>query len=95
MLARPQLGRVWKNAEPRRALLPERAVTLTTKARRYGDRAICLAHEPACHWANADYSQFVAELEAVDGVGSIRAREIREGLRRLQEHNLVDRYLQL
>ncbi|MFN2628039.1 MAG: DNA integrity scanning diadenylate cyclase DisA [Gaiellaceae bacterium] len=35
------------------------------------------------------------ELEAVDGVGAIRAREIREGLRRLQEHNLVDRYLQL
>jgi multidrug efflux pump subunit AcrA (membrane-fusion protein) len=31
----------------------------------------------------------------VDGVGTIRAREIREGLRRLQEHNLVDRYLQL
>ena len=35
------------------------------------------------------------ELEAVDGVGSVRAREIREGLRRLQEQNLVDRYLQL
>lgn len=35
------------------------------------------------------------ELESVDGVGTIRAREIREGLRRLQEHNLVDRYLQL
>jgi len=35
------------------------------------------------------------ELEAVDGVGTVRAREIREGLRRLQEHNLVDRYLQL
>jgi diadenylate cyclase len=35
------------------------------------------------------------ELEAVDGVGSVRAREIREGLRRLQEHNLVERYLQL
>jgi diadenylate cyclase len=34
------------------------------------------------------------DLEAVDGVGSVRAREIREGLRRLQEHNLVDRYLQ-
>jgi diadenylate cyclase len=34
------------------------------------------------------------ELEAVDGVGAVRAREIREGLRRLQEHNLVDRYLQ-
>ena len=35
------------------------------------------------------------DLEAVDGVGSVRAREIRDGLRRLQEHNLVDRYLQL
>ena len=35
------------------------------------------------------------ELEAVDGVGTVRAREIREGLRRLQEHNLVDRYLQI
>jgi diadenylate cyclase len=35
------------------------------------------------------------DLEGVEGVGSVRAREIREGLRRLQEHNLVDRYLQL
>ena len=35
------------------------------------------------------------ELEAVEGVGTVRAREIREGLRRLQEHNLVDRYLQI
>ena len=34
-------------------------------------------------------------LEAVEGVGAVRAREIRDGLRRLQEHNLVDRYLQL
>jgi diadenylate cyclase len=35
-----------------------------------------------------------AELEAVEGVGDVRAKEIREGLRRLQEINLVDRYLQ-
>lgn len=35
-----------------------------------------------------------AEVEAVEGVGDIRAKEIREGLRRLQEINLVDRYLQ-
>ena len=35
-----------------------------------------------------------AELEAVEGVGDMRAKEIREGLRRLQEINLVDRYLQ-
>src|SRR6059058_540210 len=34
------------------------------------------------------------ELEAVEGVGDMRARDIREGLRRLQEINLVDRYLQ-
>ena len=46
---------------------PERAVTLTGKARRYGERAICIAHEPACHWADADYGRFVAEL---DGVGA-------------------------
>ena len=44
---------------------PERAVTLTAKARRYGDRGICLAHEPACHWAGADFTRFVAELEGV------------------------------
>ena len=35
------------------------------------------------------------DLEALEGIGGVRAREIREGLRRLQEHNLVDRYLQL
>ncbi len=34
------------------------------------------------------------QLESVDGVGGIRAKDIREGLRRLQEINLVDRYLQ-
>ena len=34
------------------------------------------------------------ELAAVDGVGSARAKDIREGLRRLQEVDLVDRYLQ-
>ena len=32
------------------------------------------------------------ELESVEGVGDARAREIREGLRRLQEVDLVDRY---
>jgi diadenylate cyclase len=36
-----------------------------------------------------------AELENVEGVGEIRAKDIREGLRRLQEVNLVDRYLQM
>jgi len=35
------------------------------------------------------------DLEAISCVGAVRAREIREGLRRLQEHNLVERYLQL
>ena len=34
------------------------------------------------------------ELAAVDGVGAQRAKDIREGLRRLQEVDLVDRYLQ-
>ncbi|TMK97981.1 MAG: DNA integrity scanning protein DisA [Actinobacteria bacterium] len=35
-----------------------------------------------------------AELETVEGVGELRAKDIREGLRRLQEINLVDRFLQ-
>jgi diadenylate cyclase len=35
------------------------------------------------------------DLESVSGVGEVRAREIKDGLRRLQEQNLVDRYLQL
>ncbi len=35
-----------------------------------------------------------SSLEAVDGVGETRAKDIREGLRRLQEIELVDRYLQ-
>src|SRR5215213_6981642 len=43
----------------------DRAVTLTAKARRYGERAICVAHEPACHWSGADYTGFVAELQDV------------------------------
>jgi diadenylate cyclase len=34
------------------------------------------------------------ELAAVEGVGETRAKDIREGLRRLQEVDLVDRYLQ-
>ena len=33
-----------------------------------------------------------ADLESVDGVGEARAQEIREGLRRLQEVDVVDRY---
>ncbi|HEY2715921.1 MAG TPA: DNA integrity scanning diadenylate cyclase DisA [Solirubrobacterales bacterium] len=34
-----------------------------------------------------------ADLAAVDGVGPLRAKDIREGLRRLQDVDLVDRYL--
>ena len=33
-----------------------------------------------------------ADLEAVEGVGDTRAKEIREGIRRLQEVDIVDRY---
>jgi diadenylate cyclase len=37
----------------------------------------------------------LAELEEVDGLDRSRAREVREALRRLQEHTLADRYLSL
>ena len=33
-----------------------------------------------------------SDLEAVEGVGDARAIEIREGLRRLQEVEVIDRY---
>lgn len=45
----------------------ERSVALTVKARRYGERAICVAHEPACAWHALDYDGFVAALERVGG----------------------------
>lgn len=35
-----------------------------------------------------------SELEAIDGVGDVRAKDIREGIKRLQEINLVDRFMQ-
>ncbi len=35
------------------------------------------------------------EIEGTDGIDEQQAREVREGLRRLQEHNLMDRYLSL
>jgi hypothetical protein len=44
---------------------PDRAATMTAKARRYGERAICLAHRPACDWSGVDHARLVAELGAV------------------------------
>lgn len=38
---------------------------LTAKSRRYGERAMCLDHPPACDWAGLDYDLFVAELAQV------------------------------
>jgi hypothetical protein len=49
---------------------PEAAVRLTQKARDYGGRAICEAHEPACRWDGLPYDRFVAEL------GELEAKEI-------------------
>jgi hypothetical protein len=43
----------------------ERAVALTWKARRYGARAICAAHEPACRWDGIGYDELTRELQQV------------------------------
>ena len=61
---------------------------------------VCFATRSAVRWRvpvsfDAIVRASQRDLETVEGVGPARAREIREGLRRLQEHNLVDRYLQL
>ncbi len=42
------------------------AAVLTAKARRYGQQAICLVHEPACEWEGMAYDLFVSELEQID-----------------------------
>ena len=44
--------------------------------------------------ADPDLAASDDDLEAVEGVGTGRAKDIREGLRRLQEVDPVDRYLQ-
>jgi diadenylate cyclase len=55
-----------------------------------------VVHNVARHFGRLDemLEATPGELEAVEAVGEVRAKEIREGLRRLQEINLVDRYLQ-
>lgn len=45
----------------------EHAVALTAKARRYGERAICLSYKPACGWNGVEYDRLVKELEGVSG----------------------------
>lgn len=44
---------------------PARIVTLTAKAREYGERAMCIAHEPACRWRGLSYDAFATALEGV------------------------------
>jgi hypothetical protein len=44
---------------------PERALVLTAKARRYGERAICIAHEQACRWRGLSHDALLGELDAV------------------------------
>jgi hypothetical protein len=43
----------------------DHAVAVSAKARRYGQRAICLDYAPACRWAGLGYDEFVAELGAL------------------------------
>jgi hypothetical protein len=44
---------------------PARVVTLSAKARRYGEQSICVAHTPACSWAGMSYDAFVSELSEI------------------------------
>jgi hypothetical protein len=45
---------------------PARVVRLTAKARDYGERGMCIAHEPACRWRGLSHEAFLAELAAVE-----------------------------
>jgi hypothetical protein len=42
------------------------AVRMTRKARDYGNRSLCLAHEPACEWAGLPYEEFVTALDEIE-----------------------------
>ena len=44
----------------------DHAVVLTAKGRRYGERAMCVEHPPACSWKGLGYDLFVGELAEVD-----------------------------
>lgn len=45
---------------------PARSAQLTLKGRRYGQRSMCLVHQPACDWDGLAYDEFVNALEEVD-----------------------------
>jgi hypothetical protein len=42
------------------------ATRMTRKARDYGRRSLCLAHERACRWDGLPYDEFMAELATVE-----------------------------
>ena len=44
----------------------ERSIAMTAKARRYGERAICLSYRPACDWQGIPYDTLVEQLAQVD-----------------------------
>ena len=51
-----------------------------------------LPPRPIPEVGSPEWQADTAELAAVEGVGEARAKEIREGVRRLQEVDMVDRY---
>lgn len=45
----------------------ERAVAMTAKARSYGERALCIAHEPACDFSALSFDGYQDALARVNG----------------------------
>jgi hypothetical protein len=45
---------------------PDEAIVMTAKARRYGSRAICIVHQPACQWDGMAYDEFVSQLHDIE-----------------------------
>lgn len=44
----------------------DRAKRLSQRGLDYGQRALCIRHQPACDWGGKDYDAFVAALAGVD-----------------------------
>ena len=68
------------------------AIDLNVRAHMWKDRRAMRAAIAALVARASLVKASDADLAAVEGVGDTRAKEIREGIRRLQEVDIVDRY---
>ena len=88
-------ARVCARREPARPLRRRHAAFASSPTSRASPRTSSRRSSPTSATSRRSCAHRSATSRPSAASAAVRAREIREGLRRLQEHNLVDRYLQL